>query len=596
MSPRFALPLLLMALGSSSWAALSPGGVTRDFVRQRAARELTLDEARRATAGQAGRRLEASSSAADEEDDPVEQVHVMPGISDSATVVFLSSRRGLPSSVLYGTNGAVGSRAKGRVRTYAAMRCPTSTYLLEPPMGDAPVTARQLADLVNTSAFSPEDSSQYLRLNSTSEAWGALNKGCIDYRNPRAYWVSMYIHTVTLPSLEPGTEYTYRPEAGKREFAFTTPPAPGDHSNPLRIGMIADLGVTNVTAAVMRELLGQRIDSLFLVGDYSYADGWSERWDAFGVLSEPLMSAVPHLGVPGNHEISEGRYQGHDWEMRYPVPYESDSPWWYSYELGPVHVIGLVGSYAPTGPGSPQHEFLKEDLEAVDRARTPWVVVMFHTPWYNSNKHHYREGYTAQQDLEELLYEHGVDLVVNGHVHSYERSHPVYKGELDPCGPTHLVVGDGGNYEGPALGAGGWHQPQPSWSAFREASFGAGVLTVQNSTHAAWQWRRVACATASDNGSFAADFAWTGDGSPNGPPCTTSGDDSDQAYEAVDEVVIVRDLAACPSRALPKSRGTSPPAELPALSLAGASRPPLLLILVLALALVLLPSEPGYLV
>lgn len=291
----------------------------------------------------------------------------------------------------------------------------------------------------------------------------------------------------------------------------------------------------------MDELLGQDLDLLLVAGDYSYADCWMERWDTFGILAEPLMSAVPHVGVVGNHEIEKGRGQGRDWEMRYPMPYASDSPLWYSYEAGPVHVVALAGSYSPTGPGSPQHEFLKEDLQSVNRARTPWVVVMFHTPWYNSNTHHYLEGFSAQQDLEAILYEHGVDLVVNGHVHSYERSLPVYNNTVDPCGATYLVVGDGGNYGGPAAP---WREPQPAWSAFREGSFGAGVLTVENDTHATWQWRRVACVTAS---SGEAPFTWTGP-APDGN-CTTSGDNSDQAYETSDEVVLVRDAEACPNRA-----------------------------------------------
>ena len=45
-------------------------------------------------------------------------------------------------------------------------------------------------------------------------------------------------------------------------------------------------------------------------------------------------------------------------------------------------------------------------------------------------------------------------------------------------GTVHIVVGDGGNYEGPALYEGhppGWRQPQPLWSAFREASYGPGT-------------------------------------------------------------------------------------------------------------------------
>jgi len=42
----------------------------------------------------------------------------------------------------------------------------------------------------------------------------------------------------------------------------------------------------------------------------------------------------------------------------------------------------------------------------------------------------------------------GVDIVLNGHVHAYERTAAVYKWQLDECGPVHLNLGDGGNREG----------------------------------------------------------------------------------------------------------------------------------------------------
>ena len=41
-----------------------------------------------------------------------------------------------------------------------------------------------------------------------------------------------------------------------------------------------------------------------------------------------------------------------------------------------------------------------------------------------------------------------MDLIFNGHVHAYERSHPVYKYQPDTCGPMYVVIGDGGNVEG----------------------------------------------------------------------------------------------------------------------------------------------------
>jgi acid phosphatase type 7 len=46
--------------------------------------------------------------------------------------------------------------------------------------------------------------------------------------------------------------------------------------------------------------------------------------------------------------------------------------------------------------------------------------------------------------MEPLLYSYGVDVVLAGHVHAYERTAAVYQEELDDCGMTYLVLGDGG--------------------------------------------------------------------------------------------------------------------------------------------------------
>lgn len=95
-------------------------------------------------------------------------------------------------------------------------------------------------------------------------------------------------------------------------------------------------------------------------------------------------------------------------------------------------------------------------------------------------------------------------------MHAYERMNRVYNYTLDPCGPVYITVGDGGNIEqvdvdhadepgncpsagdnipefggvchinfssGPAEGKFCWDK-QPEWSAFRESSFGHGILEV----------------------------------------------------------------------------------------------------------------------
>lgn len=92
-----------------------------------------------------------------------------------------------------------------------------------------------------------------------------------------------------------------------------------------------------------------------------------------------------------------------------------------------------------------------------------------------------------QEAIEDTLYKYKVDIVFSGHVHAYERSCQVYKYQCTAGAPTYITIGDGGNAEGLATT---WVQPQPSWSIFRQASYGFGALQVINSTHARWAWHQ----------------------------------------------------------------------------------------------------------
>lgn len=92
-----------------------------------------------------------------------------------------------------------------------------------------------------------------------------------------------------------------------------------------------------------------------------------------------------------------------------------------------------------------------------------------------------------QEAIEDTLYKYKVDFVFSGHVHAYERSCQVYKYQCTPGAPTYITIGDGGNAEGLATG---WVEPQPSWSVFRQASYGFGAFQVINSTHARWAWHQ----------------------------------------------------------------------------------------------------------
>ena len=208
-------------------------------------------------------------------------------------------------------------------------------------------------------------------------------------------------------------------------------------------------------------------------------------------MIQSSAARIPWQVIEGNHEqeVIEGELGFLAYEKRFHTPSvfsESNTNLYYSYEVAGLHVI-MLGCYVDFSRKSEQYEWLEKDLAKVDRSRTPWLIVGMHAPWYNSNVAHQGEMEGMRSTMESLLYQYGVDMVFAGHVHAYERSLRVYQGRLNSLGPVYINIGDGGNREGLSSE---YIKPSPKWSAFREPSFGMGVLNVLNSTHAVWQWHR----------------------------------------------------------------------------------------------------------
>ncbi|KAJ0488168.1 putative Acid phosphatase [Helianthus annuus] len=96
-------------------------------------------------------------------------------------------------------------------------------------------------------------------------------------------------------------------------------------------------------------------------------------------------------------------------------------------------VINCLITYAFTSlvtvKYTPQYIWLEAELKKVDRKKTPWLIVIMHTPIYNSNSAHYMEGESMRAAFESWFVKYKVDVVFAGHVHAYERSvchHPLY--------------------------------------------------------------------------------------------------------------------------------------------------------------------------
>ena len=508
-----------------------------------------------------------------------EQIHIALGGEDEMVVSFATDDS-VPAMVSFWPEAAPSqvSVANGACDAHSQLMYYVGE-LLEPAMGTWRLPEEDLLALQNTGSWASVLSLFPFDRGSSYRNRTEPKTGLGSYQNPAEYYNSPVLCTVTLRSLAPAATYSYTVAGSAETYSFTMPASAAAATEsptgvfPFHLGLTADIGqteVTRVNVRLLRAALEGRGGAVLLAGDLSYADGYFSRWDSYGRMMEPLAARVPIMTTGGNHEVAVAEAWV-SYNLRYPMPFRqsgSVSNLWWSRDIGPAHVVSLC-SYAATDAASLQYRWLQRDLaRAFDRSRTPWLVVMMHAPWYNSNVGHQGESELMRRDMEALLYAHRADLVLSGHVHAYERTHPVFDGCRDACGPVYLNLGDGGNREGAYVP---WLEPQPAWSAFREGTFGAGLLTLVNETHARYNWTRVACHNVKpgvgDAGHIDFDAA----------ACTSesrwSADNSHSAAESVDVEWIIRSAGRpgappCPAPASsaqcsPASPSPHPPPAAP---------------------------------
>ncbi|XP_057538559.1 bifunctional purple acid phosphatase 26-like isoform X1 [Amaranthus tricolor] len=322
---------------------------------------------------------------------------------------------------------------------------------------------------------------------------------------------SGYIHHCLIDGLEYDKKYYYKigSDDSARKFWFQTPPKI-DPNSSYKFGIIGDLGQTYNSLSTLEHYLQSGAQTVLFVGDLSYADichrnDIGMRWDTWGRFVEKIAAYQPWIWSAGNHEIEYMPTLGElipfkSYLQRYATPYaasQSSSPLWYAVRRASAHII-VLSSYSPFVKYTPQWIWLKQELKRVDREKTPWLIVLTHVPIYSSNEAHFMEGESMRAVFEKWFVRHRVDVVFAGHVHAYERSYRISNiqynvstGERypvpDKAAPVYITIGDGGNQEGLA---GKFRDPQPEYSAFREASYGHATLEIKNRTHALYHWNR----------------------------------------------------------------------------------------------------------
>ncbi len=175
--------------------------------------------------------------------------------------------------------------------------------------------------------------------------------------------------------------------------------------------------------------------TIFTVGDNGYG---SEKNDAMTCFKASWGRHLRRIRpVPGNHEYEEGYID--EYFDYFGAAAGERGKGYYSYNLGRWHIIALNTMIDAHWSGD-QGEWLRKDLE---RNRHGCTLAYFHHPRFSSGP----RGIVRQaEQLWWMLAEGGVDVIVSGHDHMYERFAPLDKhGERDDEeGMRSFIVGTGG--------------------------------------------------------------------------------------------------------------------------------------------------------
>jgi 3',5'-cyclic AMP phosphodiesterase CpdA len=303
--------------------------------------------------------------------------------------------------------------------------------------------------------------------------------------------VEVFTHHAELTDLDPGTSYVYHVThdgAGLQYGSFTTAPS---GRAPLRFTSFGDQATPekgNGLASVWSAYNPPQVEALqplfhLLNGDLCYANISPDRpktWRDFFLENEVSARYRPWMPAAGNHEneVGNGPVGFRAYQTRFALPDHGETNpnfrgLWYTFKAGAVRVISLNNddvclqdggdNYVRGYSQGAQQQWLERTLRAArDDQDTDWIVVCMHQVSMSSAIKFNGADLGIRQAWLPLFDTYGVDLVVTGHEHHFERTLAV-RG-VDPGSPTlrpkvadanldlvdttrgtvHMIIGGGG--------------------------------------------------------------------------------------------------------------------------------------------------------
>jgi hypothetical protein len=319
------------------------------------------------------------------------------------------------------------------------------------------------------------------RTDVATDTWAGWGMVAGVYDQTAAASAPVTDHVVAIPALAAKTEYFYAVgtaaqvlAGGDPEHRFRTAPLTGDPDSQ-RLWVIGDCGATSNSlpcglptqfAADVRDgyaawANGAVPDLWLMLGDNAYCYGTDAEYQtAVFEVYQPTLSTVAVWPVIGNHDAlsSDSPSQTGPFFDMFSLPaggeaggVGSGTEAYFSYDSGDLHVVQLDSADSDLSPGSLMLTWLAADLAADTH---PWTVVAFHHPPYSKGTHDSDNPGDSggilkrmRETVVPILEAHGVDLVLTGHSHGYERSFLIdsHYGTTDTFDPATMLKrgGDG---------------------------------------------------------------------------------------------------------------------------------------------------------
>ena len=240
-------------------------------------------------------------------------------------------------------------------------------------------------------------------------------------------------HELRLTGLKAARTYSYQVEwAGEKSDRSEFRTAPPKGTKRFRLALYGDSRTQpDKHVAIVKRVLAEEPDLVLSTGDLVAAGRQLDQWKPmFFDPLRPLMRRLSYWPSLGNHEQNADAYYHF-----FALP---DNEAWYSFDWGNAHLVAL-DSNRFLDPDSEQGRWLQQDLMA---SKATWKIVFFHHPMFSA---HPTRGINRNRwSWEPLFIQGGVNMVLTGHDHHYQRTYPIGPAFTEGAAAVHFTSGGGG--------------------------------------------------------------------------------------------------------------------------------------------------------